>query len=167
MTINSENLAGRRSDFMQFILDAQFLVEIARSGGYLSDNVINVSTNIISRLEESFISAGLSPLRDMNDGEWPANAATRALKKLQELHEKENATTSTQDSLPYVSSDIQFEDEGIESVNNPVIVNAQDSDSNTQASITEGTPIEENVDLEERHTVYCNRELYGEVEEKI
>ncbi|KAK6141494.1 hypothetical protein DH2020_024761 [Rehmannia glutinosa] len=117
-----------------FILDAQFLVEIARSGGYLSDNVINVSTNIISRLEESFISAGLNPLRDMNDGEWPANAATRALKKLQELHEKENATTSTQDSLPYVSSDIQFEDEGIESVNNPVIVNAQDSDSNTQAS---------------------------------
>ncbi|KAK6141498.1 hypothetical protein DH2020_024757 [Rehmannia glutinosa] len=103
MTINSENLAGRRNDFMQFILDAQFLVEIARSGGYLSDNVINVSTNIISRLEESFISAGLSPLRDMNDGEWPANAATRALKKLQELHEKENTTTSTQDSLPYVS----------------------------------------------------------------
>ncbi|KAK6164427.1 hypothetical protein DH2020_001291 [Rehmannia glutinosa] len=114
------------------------------------------------------VSGGNSKIRgDMNDGEWPANAATRALKKLQELHEKENTTTSTQDSLPYVSSDIQFEDEGIESVNNPVIVNAQDSDSNTQASITEGTPIEENVDLEERYTVYCNRELYGEIEEKI
>ncbi|KAI3449808.1 hypothetical protein Pfo_006473 [Paulownia fortunei] len=140
-TINKENLAGHRTQCMQFILDAQFLVEMARCGGYLSDNVINVSKDIISRLEASLISAGLNPLRDLNDGEWPANAATRALQKLQELHAKEslgneNATTSREESLqhvPRVGSDIPFEDDGVESVHNPVIVNASElaSDTNT------------------------------------
>ncbi|KAH6811585.1 hypothetical protein C2S51_025347 [Perilla frutescens var. frutescens] len=58
-TITAENLAVNRTKFMQ---------------------------DIVSRAEASFLSAGLSPLRDLSDEEWPANAAILALHKLQELH---------------------------------------------------------------------------------
>ncbi|KAL0383646.1 UNVERIFIED_CONTAM: hypothetical protein Scaly_0651900 [Sesamum calycinum] len=100
--IDQQNFAEHRTEFMQFVLDTQFLVEIARCGGYLSENAINVSTDIISRIEASFVSFGQKPLRDLND-EWPENAATRALQKLQELHAKESlenqkATTTREES---------------------------------------------------------------------
>ncbi|KAL0304989.1 UNVERIFIED_CONTAM: hypothetical protein Sangu_3058700 [Sesamum angustifolium] len=129
--IDQQNFAEHRTDFMQFVLDTQFLVEIARCGGYLSENAINVSTDIISRIEASFVSFGQKPLRDLND-EWRANAATRALQKLQELHAKESlenqkATTTREES--------HLKDDRINPVHDPVIVNASevsvDTDTDT------------------------------------
>ncbi|KAK4418424.1 Exocyst complex component EXO84C [Sesamum alatum] len=160
--IDRENLAEHRIEFMQFVLDTQFLVEIARYGGYLSENAVNVSTDIVSRIEASFNSFGLKPLRDLNDEEWPANAATRALQKLQELHAKESlenqkATTTREES--------HQKDDGNDSVHNPVTVNALEFsiDTDTEVSRTGDTLIEEVINLEAQSTLY-NRELYGEVE---
>ncbi|KAL8547909.1 hypothetical protein ACS0TY_007281 [Phlomoides rotata] len=84
-TISEENVVDNRTKFIQLILDSQFLVEIGRRGEYLSDNTIKISKDIASRLEASFISAGLIPLRDWNDGEWGA----KAVEKLQQVHAKE------------------------------------------------------------------------------
>ncbi|KAL0435561.1 UNVERIFIED_CONTAM: hypothetical protein Sradi_0264000 [Sesamum radiatum] len=158
--IDQQNFAEHRTEFMQFVLDTQFLVEIARCGGYLSENAINVSTDIISRIEASFVSFGQKPLRDLNDDKWPANVATQALKKLRELHAKESlenqkATTTREES--------QQKDDRIDPVHDPVIVNASEftMDTDTEVSRTEDTPIEE-VNLEVPSTLY-NRELYGEV----
>ncbi|KAL0419731.1 UNVERIFIED_CONTAM: hypothetical protein Sradi_1386600 [Sesamum radiatum] len=160
--IDQQNFAEHRTEFMQFVLDTQFLVEIARCGGYLSENAINVSTDIISRIEASFVSFGQKPQRDLND-EWLENAATRALQKLQELHAKESlenqkATTTREES--------HLKDDRIDLVHDPVIVNASevsiDTDTGTEVSRTEDAPIEE-VNLEVPNTLY-NREVYGEVE---
>ncbi|KAL1539640.1 exocyst complex component EXO84B-like isoform X2 [Salvia divinorum] len=87
----TENLLLNRTKFVQFILDTQFLVEMARHGDYLSDKAKTISDNMIFRVETSFLSAGLSPLRDSNDDEWPANMAITALQKLQQLLENEDA----------------------------------------------------------------------------
>ncbi|KAL2238723.1 UNVERIFIED_CONTAM: hypothetical protein Sindi_1064000 [Sesamum indicum] len=149
--IDQQNFAEHWTEFMQLVLDTQFLVEIARCGGYLSENAINVSTDIISRIEASFVSFGQKPLRDLNDDEWPANAATRALHKLQELQAKEsleNQKATTAREEPHLKDDRI----------NPVIVN-------TEVSRTEDTPTptQEEVHLQVPTTLY-NRELYGEVE---
>ncbi|XP_042014594.1 exocyst complex component EXO84B-like isoform X2 [Salvia splendens] len=87
----TENLLLNRTKFVQFILDTQFLVEMARHGEYLSEKAQTISDNMIFHVETSFLSAGLSPLRDSNDDEWPANMAIAALQKLQQLLENEDA----------------------------------------------------------------------------
>ncbi|KAH6829886.1 mitogen-activated protein kinase kinase 3 [Perilla frutescens var. hirtella] len=84
--------------FREFIIDTQFLVEIARRDEYLSDNALNISKDIVSRVEASFLSAGLSPLRDLSDEEWPANAAILVLHKLQELHANKSLENEDADS---------------------------------------------------------------------
>ncbi|KAL0459367.1 UNVERIFIED_CONTAM: hypothetical protein Slati_0563900 [Sesamum latifolium] len=153
--IDQENFAEHRTEFMQF------LVEIARLCGYLSENAINVSTDIIYLVlkHPSFLSD--RSLRDLNDDKWPANAATQAFKKLQELHAKESlenqkATTTREES--------HQKDDRINPVHDPVIVNSSEFtiDTDTEASRAEDTPIEE-VNLEVPSTLH-NRELYGEVE---
>lgn len=47
----------------QFILDTQFLVEMARHGEYLSEKAKTKADDMIFHVETSFLSAGLSPLR--------------------------------------------------------------------------------------------------------
>ncbi|XP_047955514.1 exocyst complex component EXO84B-like [Salvia hispanica] len=81
----TENLLLNRTKFVQFILDTQFLVEMARHGDYLSEKAKTISDNMIFHVETSFLSA------DSNDDEWPANMATAALQKLQQLLENEDA----------------------------------------------------------------------------
>lgn len=41
----------------QIILDIKFLVEIARCGGFLSENIHDASLNIVSCIEAAFSSA--------------------------------------------------------------------------------------------------------------
>ncbi|KAG8389174.1 hypothetical protein BUALT_Bualt02G0201600 [Buddleja alternifolia] len=185
--ISEENLADGRPEFMQFILDAQFLVEVARCGGYLSENVINVSSDIVSRLEASFVSAGLNPLRELEDVEWPEHAAVRALQKLQEFHakellENENSNTARDEShqhVPLVSNDHPFEDDdaltsgenSVDLLHSLVTVNAPEFaiDRNSEVSRTDDrsttTEEEETVDLEveEQNSLY-KREFYRDVE---
>ncbi|KAG6400928.1 hypothetical protein SASPL_137773 [Salvia splendens] len=87
----TENLLLNRTKFVQFILDTQFLVEMARHGEYLSEKAKTISDDMIFHVEAPFLSAGLSPLRDSNDDEWPANMVIAALQKLQQLLENEDA----------------------------------------------------------------------------
>lgn len=49
--------------FVQFVLDIQFLVEVARCGGYLTNIMVTDSFNIISRMQSLFVSADLDPNR--------------------------------------------------------------------------------------------------------
>ncbi|PIN07070.1 Exocyst complex subunit [Handroanthus impetiginosus] len=167
-TLTKENLEDHRTKFMQFTLDVEFLVEIARYGGYLSDNITNMLTDIRSRLEASFISHGLNPLRDMNDYDWPANAAIQALQKLEELNakeslENENATVTREELQhhePQVGSETRFEDSRIEpeAVNVPGLV----AHTDTGMSRTEDPPIDEG-DSEIQIPFY-NRGTHEEVE---
>ncbi|XP_051141910.1 exocyst complex component EXO84A-like isoform X2 [Andrographis paniculata] len=87
--ISEENLANHSAELMQFTLDVQFLLEVSRRDGYLSDGVVNIAGDIMARIETAFLSAGQNPLRDLEESEWPADAASLALDKLQELREKE------------------------------------------------------------------------------
>lgn len=48
---------------MQFVLDMQFLVEIARFGGYCSSNIVDASLALISHMESKYLSAGVNPFR--------------------------------------------------------------------------------------------------------
>ncbi|KAL7113152.1 hypothetical protein ACP275_04G045500 [Erythranthe tilingii] len=134
--ISKDNLADHRIKLMQFILDSQFLVEIARCGGYLSDNVLTISADIMSRLEAY-------TMRDTSDCEWPAKAATRALHKLQELHVKEES---------------QYEDNMKESTHKLLMINASEIQTNTRVSSTEETLVEEQVDIQEQKTLSNNKE---------
>ncbi|KAL8055253.1 hypothetical protein ABFX02_04G044800 [Erythranthe guttata] len=134
--ISKDNLADHQTKFMQFILDSHFLMEIARCGGYLSDNVITTSSDIMSRLEAY-------SMRDTNDCEWPAKAATRALQKLQELHAKEES---------------QFEDNRNESAHELLMINASEIQTHTRVLSTEETLVEEQVDIQEQKTLSNSKE---------
>lgn len=84
-----ENDSPHSSDFKQISLDIQFLIEIAKFGGYCTENIMNASTTLLSHMESVFLSAGIDPKRDTIDGEWAVNSATQAIQKLQEF-EKTN-----------------------------------------------------------------------------
>ncbi|KAK6940633.1 Exocyst component Exo84, C-terminal [Dillenia turbinata] len=85
-TILEEDETGQLSNaFDQVILDVQFLLETARSGGYFSDNLMNASLALISKMELAFLNAGANlESRDEKDEEWARNAALEAIRKLEE-----------------------------------------------------------------------------------
>ncbi|KAJ7977204.1 Exocyst complex component EXO84B [Quillaja saponaria] len=68
-------------DSKQFVLDVQFLVEIAMYGGYFSINPLL----LVSLMKSTFRSAGLYPIRDVNNDGWAIAAATKTIQKLLEL----------------------------------------------------------------------------------
>ncbi|XP_076942140.1 exocyst complex component EXO84B-like [Bidens hawaiensis] len=72
----------------QFALDMQFLVEIARRGEYLTTDMINYSTDLVSQMESAIVSSGFDLNRYVVDFEKVANSATEAIKKLETLEEK-------------------------------------------------------------------------------
>lgn len=49
--------------FVQFVLDIQFLVEVARCGGYLTNIMVTDSFDIISRMQSRFVFDDLDPNR--------------------------------------------------------------------------------------------------------
>ncbi|KAL2487895.1 Exocyst complex component EXO84A [Forsythia ovata] len=168
-TISKEDLADHCTDFMQFILDTQFLVEIARFGGYLSDDIINAFLDIISRLESSFISSGFNPVRDLNDDGWPGNAAVKAIEKLQELEERElleneNSSTPGKEPLGLVN-DVLLKDataarlstDFIESVQNSATQNASEFaiDTDTEIPRVKDNLIEDDINLE-KEVDFCD-----------
>ncbi|KAM7501493.1 hypothetical protein LguiB_000397 [Lonicera macranthoides] len=114
-TINEEYLTDQHSgDFMQFILDIQFLVEIARCGGYLTDNMVNMSLDIISRMESAFVSVGLlDPNRDENENGWAIIAASEAFQKLQEIEKTTSPSYETTETLEEQTNEheARFEDD--------------------------------------------------------
>lgn len=76
------------NSFKQLILDIQFLVEIARCGGFFSENIHDASLNIVSRVEAAFSSAEVTLERNVDGGyAWATDAAALALQTLDELEE--------------------------------------------------------------------------------
>ncbi|OWM81531.1 hypothetical protein CDL15_Pgr007569 [Punica granatum] len=69
----------------QFILDVQFLVEIAKHGEYFSENPFALE----KLRESSFLSVGLDPERDTNEDDWAIIAAGEAIEKLLQIEEEE------------------------------------------------------------------------------
>ncbi|WOG81216.1 hypothetical protein DCAR_0100361 [Daucus carota subsp. sativus] len=87
----------------QFVLDIQFLVEIARSGGYLTNSMVTDSFDIISRMQSLFASADLDSNRSKIDYKWAVNAATKAIQTLIETEERKlNPNDSTDVSVSEV-----------------------------------------------------------------
>ncbi|XP_073140979.1 exocyst complex component EXO84A-like [Henckelia pumila] len=155
--IDKQDLANNRNELIQLILDSHFLVEIARHGGYLSDNITQVPMDFVSHLEASFITAGLESLRGLND-KWPANAATKALLKLQELEGQE--TVENENNFSTIQKEESYEYEAGKdpavAVLDPLILDASESedrkeDGKTDAEVsgTNGIPFEEG-QLEEK-----------------
>ncbi|CAI9107579.1 OLC1v1006963C1 [Oldenlandia corymbosa var. corymbosa] len=89
------------SRLMQFILDIQFLEEIARNGGSISDNMINTSTNILAQIESSLPSAQFSLDRYATGRRLAKDAAILAIQKLEEFDEKESTTLEIADNFKY------------------------------------------------------------------
>ncbi|KAK2648883.1 hypothetical protein Ddye_016372 [Dipteronia dyeriana] len=81
-TATEEDLISHDSDvYNQFVLDIHFLVEIAKYGGYFS----NDPSILVTLMNSALNSAGLGPERDVDDDGWANNAATEAIQKLLEI----------------------------------------------------------------------------------
>ncbi|KAK6937739.1 hypothetical protein RJ641_031247 [Dillenia turbinata] len=73
------------ADYYQVILDVQFLLETARSGGYFSDNLMNASLVLISKMESAFLNARPNLEGNEKDEGWARKAALEAIGKLEEM----------------------------------------------------------------------------------
>ncbi|XP_075493683.1 exocyst complex component EXO84A-like [Primulina tabacum] len=151
-TVDKQDLSNNREEFIQLILDSQFLVEIARQGGYLSDNARQVPMDFVSHLEASSTTGGLEPLRGLNDDGWPANAATKALLKLQELEAKKTVENENDHSIVREESyECAAGKDPAVSVLDPLTLDASESDDEdnegkTDAEVSRTT---NNIPLEE------------------
>uniref|UniRef100_A0A7N0TP69 Exocyst component Exo84 C-terminal domain-containing protein n=3 Tax=Kalanchoe fedtschenkoi TaxID=63787 RepID=A0A7N0TP69_KALFE len=90
-------------NYKQLILDIQFLVEIARFEGCLSDDLLITAATLMSQLESKALSAGLDPERELSSGQWAARAgksATKAIQMLLEIHLANTALDETGISSP-------------------------------------------------------------------
>ncbi|GFZ17673.1 hypothetical protein Acr_26g0009430 [Actinidia rufa] len=98
-TIKKDLAVQHCGNFKQFTLDMEFLVEISRGGGYFNNNMTTAVLALLSRMESTFISAGLDPRRDTIDGQWAVNAAKEALQTLREMEETKSPPNGTTDDL--------------------------------------------------------------------
>ncbi|XP_054804304.1 exocyst complex component EXO84B-like [Prosopis cineraria] len=76
-----ENASSEHDDSKQFVLDVQFLMEIAMYGGYFSDDPLA----LLSLMKSTFLSAGLDPFKDVDDDGWTIDASTQTIEMLLEI----------------------------------------------------------------------------------
>ncbi|KAI3801094.1 hypothetical protein L1987_29196 [Smallanthus sonchifolius] len=100
MTRDTNDTTDQQSDRLtQFALEMQFLVEMALRGGYLTNNIINRSTGLVSQMESVIVSSGFDLNRYVVDFEKVANSAMEAIKKLEALEEKTQQLNEDFDQL--------------------------------------------------------------------
>ncbi|KAJ9547717.1 hypothetical protein OSB04_020260 [Centaurea solstitialis] len=110
-TLDNEDTTDQQSDRLtQFALDMQFLVEVARRGGYLTTNMINSSTDLVLQMESAIVSAGFDLNRYVIDHEKAANLAMEAIKELEaqeehKSHSDDDIDQLDQEYLPHSSRD--------------------------------------------------------------
>ncbi|CAM8927516.1 unnamed protein product [Rhodiola kirilowii] len=78
-------------NYKQLVLDIQFMVEIARFEGCLSDDLLIASSTLVSQLE----AAGMGPDRELSNCQWAAwarNSATKSIQMLLEIHMAKSAS---------------------------------------------------------------------------
>ncbi|XP_071938251.1 exocyst complex component EXO84B-like isoform X3 [Coffea arabica] len=129
----------------------QFLVEIARSGGYLSDNIVNASMET-THIQSGLYSSDFTLASCVNDQRWAADAAMIAMQKLDVLDEKESATNDMANNLEGETIECEsqhstdsFEDDesttspkqSIESPKNLAIARASEMPSHSEKRISE------------------------------
>ncbi|XP_059626070.1 exocyst complex component EXO84B-like [Cornus florida] len=150
-TITEEDLTAQHSGiFKQFVLDIQFLVEIASRGGYCSNNIMNASLDLVSCMETAFVSAGLDPKRTIEDDGWAINAATEALQKLEEMAEtnlppnesSEHFQEEMSEHPSMLASDsfkdddaMSYSEKSVESLEDSVVVDVSEIASNADSDI--------------------------------
>ncbi|XP_048127342.1 uncharacterized protein LOC125312643 [Rhodamnia argentea] len=78
-----------------FILDAQFIAEIARRGGYFSED----PSALIDLLTSAYLSAGLDPRRNPTGDSWAITAAGKAAEKLMEIEKNDDLTRRREDAV--------------------------------------------------------------------
>ncbi|KAL3753110.1 hypothetical protein ACJRO7_000499 [Eucalyptus globulus] len=78
-----------------FILDALFIAEIARRGGYFSQN----PSALMDLLTSAYLSAGLDPQRDSTSHSWAIAAAGKAVEKLMEIEKNDDSMRQCKDAV--------------------------------------------------------------------
>ncbi|KAL4571952.1 hypothetical protein LXL04_018720 [Taraxacum kok-saghyz] len=87
MFMSKKDSSDHQSDnkLTQFLVDMQFVVEIARHGGYLTTKMINYQKDIVLKMESAMVSDGF----DLNRYEVDyKKVATSAIEKLEALEEQ-------------------------------------------------------------------------------
>ncbi|KAJ0111914.1 hypothetical protein Patl1_01729 [Pistacia atlantica] len=147
-----KNLTGQNSYvFNQFVFDIHFLVEIAKHGGYFSNN----PSVLVDLMNSAFISAGLDPRRDVNDDGWIKNSAEaiQRLMEIRELKSLDDGTGEKQDDdsvevgdenqINYVTDSFQDDDRGsLEDSEVSTDASEVASDTKTVTLDTESNPLE-------------------------
>ncbi|KAJ0796670.1 putative cullin repeat-like-containing domain superfamily, exocyst complex component Exo84 [Helianthus annuus] len=100
VTRHKNDATDQHSDGLtQFALDMQFLVEVARRGGYLTTDMISCSTDLVSRMESAMVSSGFDLNRYVVDYEKVAKSAVEAIKELEAVVEKTQQLSEDFDQL--------------------------------------------------------------------
>ncbi|KAL3517724.1 hypothetical protein ACH5RR_020313 [Cinchona calisaya] len=127
LTVTKDQLMEQNcTNLMQFTVDVQFLVEIARCGGYLSDNVVNASIEIVAHIKSHLNSSEFTLESCVDDHRWAADAALTAIQKLDELDEKESITND-------IANNKEGETTGYESQNSTDLFEDDENTSSKQS----------------------------------
>ncbi|KAJ0966524.1 hypothetical protein J5N97_023441 [Dioscorea zingiberensis] len=87
---DTEHGSGQCSCFEQFHLDVDFLVEVARLGGYFSDDLLTAVMDLLAQIEDKFTECESDAKSgaaddDAPDDDWSSDAAKLAIEKLLEV----------------------------------------------------------------------------------
>ncbi|XP_071690202.1 exocyst complex component EXO84B-like [Rutidosis leptorrhynchoides] len=108
MTRDNDETNDQQSDRLtQFALDMQFLVEIAKRGEYLTTNMINYSTDLVSKMEAAILSAGFDLNRYVVDYAKVTNSAMEAIRELEALEDQKWHSSDDIDPLDDASEEYQ------------------------------------------------------------
>ncbi|CAH1425095.1 unnamed protein product [Lactuca virosa] len=104
---NKEDTTVDQSDRLtQFAVDMQFVVEIARRGGYLTTNMMNSSKDVVLEMESAMVSGGFDINRYVVDYEKVAKSAMEAIKELEAVEEEKwKSDEGSEEHQSYFSSD--------------------------------------------------------------
>ncbi|KAI3782945.1 hypothetical protein L2E82_13006 [Cichorium intybus] len=109
---NDDETVDQSDRLTQFAVDMQFLVEIARRGGYLTTNMIDFSKDVVLEMESVIVSGGFDLNRCIVDYEKVAKIVMEAIEGLQGLEEEKwKSDDESEDNQSYFSSDSIEEDD--------------------------------------------------------
>ncbi|KAI9182173.1 hypothetical protein LWI28_022759 [Acer negundo] len=140
-TATEEDLISQDSDvYNQFVLDIHFLVEIAKYGGYFS----NDPSILVTLMNSALNSAGLGPERDVDDDGWANNAATEAIQKLLEIQKMncllkdKHIDTGEEHKNQFKDTSESFQDDDTSSLKGCLdLLEAEDSAARNAINLTE------------------------------
>ncbi|PWA70818.1 cullin repeat-like-containing domain-containing protein [Artemisia annua] len=151
MIHDKDGATDQQSDILyQFALDMQFLVEIARHGGYLTANMVNSSTDLISQMELAIVSTGFDLNRYAVDYKKVTNSAMQAIKELEALEEQKWHSDEDFDQLD--------EEYQAHSSNNSV----EDDDYQSSSEVSLDTP---DISKDKNEADEIEHELENEIED--